>query len=437
MAQASGVSRRNLLRGAAGISAGLVMPSLGRNGAYAAGTEKLKVGVIGTGKRGTEAAINCLEAAPAVEIVALGDLFEDRLDSARKRIEGAARGGGKPKGGRPPRIKGKVKIAKERCFTGFDAFQHVIDCGVDLVILATPPGFRPQHLAAAVKAGKHVFMEKPVAVDPTGVRSVIASAELADRKNLTIVAGTQRRHHACYVDTVKHIHGGDIGEIVTGQCYWNQGTLWVRARQEGWTDAEWQCRNWLYYTWLSGDHIVEQHIHNLDVMNWAIGATPVKAMGMGGRQARTGAEHGNVFDHFTVEYEYPGGVRVTSMARQTRGTTGRVAERVVGTKGVSNCANSTWGETTYRSKARGLNAYVQEHKDLVDSILGNEPLNEGRRVAESTMTAILGRMSAYTGREISWDWAMKASKLDLMHKDLDFGPLGVRPVAVPGTTPLV
>jgi len=379
------------------VSAGLAASSPGRNAASAAGDEKLTVGVIGTGKRGTEAAINCLEASRAVEIVALGDLFEDRLDGARKRIEGAARGGSKPKAGRPPRIKGKVKIAKERCFTGFDAFQQVIDCGVDLVILATPPGFRAQHLAAAVKAGKHVFAEKPVAVDPVGVRSVIASAEVADRKKLGIVAGTQRRHHACYVDTIKHIHGGDIGQILTGQCYWNEGARWVRLRQEGWTDVEWQIRNWLYYTWLSGDHIVEQHIHNLDVMNWAIGAPPVKAMGMGGRQV----------------------------------------ERVVGTKGVSNCHNSIWGETTYRSRARGLNPFVQEHKDLIDSILGGNPLNEGKRAAESTMTAILGRISAYTGREISWDWAMKASKLDLKHADLDFGPLDVRSVAVPGTTPLI
>ncbi len=436
MAQAGG-SRRNLLRGAAGVSAGLAASSPGRNAASAAGDEKLTVGVIGTGKRGTEAAINCLEASRAVEIVALGDLFEDRLDGARKRIEGAARGGSKPKAGRPPRIKGKVKIAKERCFTGFDAFQQVIDCGVDLVILATPPGFRAQHLAAAVKAGKHVFAEKPVAVDPVGVRSVIASAEVADRKKLGIVAGTQRRHHACYVDTIKHIHGGDIGQILTGQCYWNEGARWVRLRQEGWTDVEWQIRNWLYYTWLSGDHIVEQHIHNLDVMNWAIGAPPVKAMGMGGRQVRSGAEYGNIFDHFTVEYEYPGGVRVTSMCRQTKNTTWRVGERVVGTKGVSNCHNSIWGETTYRSRARGLNPFVQEHKDLIDSILGGKPLNEGKRAAESTMTAILGRISAYTGREISWDWAMKASKLDLKHADLDFGPLDVRSVAVPGTTPLI
>jgi len=447
------VSRRGFVKGAATVSAGLLLSSAGRNAAHAAGTEKLRVGVIGCGGRGTGAAINCLEASPIVEIAALGDLFQDRVDDALKKIEEAAspkeekadakgaKGKTQGKGGKkkPGNILGQVNVAKEKCFAGWDAFQKVVDSGVDMVILATPPHFRPQHFAAAIKAGKHVFTEKPVGVDPVAIRSFIASANLATEKKLNVVAGTQRRHQAPYLDVMKRIRDGAIGELVGGQCYWNQGGLWVKKKEEGWSDMEWQCRNWLYFTWLSGDHIVEQHVHNLDVINWAMDAVPVSAMGMGGRQVRVEPEYGNIFDHFAIEYVYPNGARVMSMCRQTAGASNRVAERVVGTKGSSDCCSyiQQAGAEEYKCKVEGINPYVQEHKDLIECIVNGTAINEGVRVAESTLTAIMGRMSAYTGREVSWKWVMNASKLDLCPEKYEFGPIAVPPVAVPGKDQLI
>jgi len=236
---------------------------------------------------------------------------------------------------------------------------------------------------------------------------------------------------------MRRIHEGAIGELVGGQCYWNQSDLWVKPREAGMSEMEWQCRNWLYFTWLSGDHIVEQHVHNIDVINWAFRALPVKVMGMGGRQARTGPEFGNIYDHFAVEYEYPNGVRVMSMCRQTKGAADRVEERLVGTNGVAFGYGEIAGATAWKFEGEEINPYVQEHSDLIASIRSGKPLNEGRRVAESTMCAIIGRMSAYTGRAINWDWAMNSSELDLTPKNFEFGPNPVDPVAVPGFTPLV
>jgi predicted dehydrogenase len=290
-------------------------------------------------------------------------------------------------------------------------------------------------MEAAVAAGKHVFMEKPVAVDPTEVRQVIAASDLAAQKKLGIVAGTQRRHEAPYIETMKRVHAGAIGDIISAQCYWNQGGLWMNARQPAWSDMEWQLRNWLYFTWLSGDHIVEQHVHNLDVVNWAIQATPVKALSLGGRQVRTDPAYGHVYDHFTTEFEYPNGVKVLSMCRQIDGTASRVEERVQGTKGTTNCNGSIRGQNAWRFEGERNNPYVQEHTDLIASIRANKPLNEGRRIAESTLTAIMARMSAYTGQEVTWDQAMN-SKLSLMPAKLEMGPMPVPPVAVPGKTPL-
>jgi predicted dehydrogenase len=322
---------------------------------------------------------------------------------------------------------------------GFDAYKKVLGVpGINMVILATPPHFRPEHLRAAIEAGKNVFMEKPVAVDPAGVRIVIEASEQAKAKGLAIVAGTQRRHQACYIEVMKRIHDGAIGEIVAAQCYWNQGGLWVNDRQPDWTDMETQCRNWLYYTWLSGDHITEQHVHNLDVVNWALGAPPVKCMGMGGRQVRTEPQFGNIFDHFAIEYEYPNGARVMSMCRQIEGCADRVGERIVGTKGIAVPEDGEiTGEKPYKFEDRGRNPYVQEHADLIASIRSGKPLNEGRTVAESTMNAIIGRMSTYTGRELKWDWAMNASKLRLGPEKYEFGPLPVEEIAVPGKTKLI
>jgi predicted dehydrogenase len=365
-----------------------------------------------------------LNAAPGVEIVAMGDLFKDRIDSSLKKIREAH--------------SDKVKVPPDKCFTGFDNYLKVAACPeVNLIVTAAAPGFRPLHIKAAIEAGKNVFMEKPVAVDPVGVRSVIASSDIARKKGLAVVTGTQRRHQQRYLELMKRIHDGEIGEIVGGQCYWNQGDLWVVKKTPQMTDMEWQCRNWLYFTWLSGDHIVEQHVHNIDVMNWAFGALPIKVTGLGGRQQRTAPEYGNIFDHFAVEFEYPNGVRVMSMCRQIPGCADRVEERIVGTKGYAFGYGEIHGANFWKFEADERNPYVQEHVDLIASIRSGNPLNEGRRVAESTMCAIMGRMSAYTGRAISWEWAMTSSKLDLTPPKYNFGALPVEPVAIPGVTPLI
>jgi len=423
-------SRRDFIKATAAIGMTAVLP--GKELLFAAGsdssaTDKLRVGLIGCGGRGTEAAVNCVNSAPNVEVVAMGDLFQDQLDKSLAELS--------------RKVDDKVSVTKDTSFVGFDAYKKVIACDVDIVILATPPHFRPEHFKAAIESGKHVFMEKPVAVDPTGIRSIITSSELAEQKGLSVVAGTQRRHQAHYLEIIKRVHNGDIGEIVSAQCYWNMGELWVKKHNPEWSDVEWQCRNWLYFTWLSGDHIVEQHMHNLDIINWAIGTHPIQAMGMGGRQVRTGPEFGNIFDHFAVEYEYPNGMRVSSMCRQTAGCHEIIAERVVGTKGQAYTDGSTGfieGQNPYKYEGKSPDPYVQEHADLIASIREGKALNEGRRVAESTMTAIMGRMSAYAGRALSWDWVMNASKLDLSPPGYDFNiDLPVEPVAIPGKTPLV
>jgi predicted dehydrogenase len=392
------------------------------------------VGLIGCGGRGTGAAIDCAKASPDVVITAMADVFGDQLAWSKAQLARQL-------------PADRVTVTPETTFTGFDAFKKVVATDCDLVILAAPPCFRPAHLAAAIEAGKHVFTEKPVAVDPPGVRQVIATSELAARKKLAIVAGTQRRHQAHYVEIMKRIRGGDLGEIVGGYAYWNMGALWVeRAAQnwknrtdKRWSDMEWQLRNWLFTSWASGDHIVEQHVHNLDVINWAFGAHPVKATGMGGRTVRVEPQYGNIYDHFAIEYEYPNGARVSSYCRQTAGAAENVSERVVGTKGFSYTDSTDGfikGEKAYQNPKASPNPYVQEHIDLIASIRAGAPLNEGRQVAESTLTAIMGRMSAYTGRALSWDWVLNASKLDLTPPHWELKELPPLEVAVPGRTSL-
>jgi len=416
------VTRRDFVKTAAAASMAATIPH--PLGLFAAETDAIKIGLIGCGGRGTGAAIDCMRAAPGIEVVAMGDLVQDRLDSSLARLT--------------KEFPDRVKVPVNRRFTGFDNYLGVCACpDVNLIVTAAPPGFRPRHLKAAVEAGKNVFMEKPVAVDPVGVRSVIASSDLARQKGLAIVAGTQRRHQQLYLEMMKRIQDGQIGDIVSAQCYWNQGDLWVKQRQPTMTEMEWQCRNWLYFSWLSGDHIVEQHVHNIDVINWAMGATPKNVMGMGGRQVRVAPEYGNIFDHFFVEFEYPNGVRVASSCRQTKGCAERVEERIVGTKGVAWSSGKITGEKPWTFTAKERNPYEVEHVDLIASIRGGKPLNEGRQIAESTMCAIMGRMSAYTGRAMSWDWAMTSSKLDLSPAKYEFGPNPVDPVATPGTTELV
>jgi predicted dehydrogenase len=416
------VTRRDFVKTAAAASLAATIP--GNLGLFAAGSDAIKIGLIGSGGRGTGAALDCLKAAAGVEVVAIGDLVPDRVQSSLARLK--------------KEFPDRVKVPADRQFTGFDNYLKVCACpDVNLIVTAAPPGFRPLHLKAAIEAGKHVFMEKPVAVDPIGVRSVIASSDLARQKNLAIVAGTQRRHQRSYLEMMQRIKDGQIGDIVAAQCYWNMGDLWVKERLPNMTEMEWQCRNWLYFSWLSGDHIVEQHVHNIDVVNWAMGTMPKMVMGMGGRQVRVAPQFGNVFDHFFVEYEYPNGVRVASACRQTKGCAERVEERIVGTKGVAWSSGKITGEKPWAFSGEELNPYVQEHVDLVASIRSGTPLNEGRQIAESTMCAIIGRMSAYTGRLISWEWAMNTSKLDLSPAKYEFGPNPVDAPAIPGVTELV
>ncbi|MHC4338137.1 MAG: Gfo/Idh/MocA family protein [Planctomycetota bacterium] len=426
------VSRRDFMKTSAAVSLAALASGYTTSSVFAAGSDRLRVGLIGCGRRGTGAARDSVRSSDNVQIVALGDLFRDRVDESLKNLKEEL----------PAE---SLKVTEDTCFAGLDAYEKVIASDVDMVILGTPPHFRPAHLKAAIEAGKHVFMEKPVAVDPSGAKSIIATSELAQQKGLAIVAGTQRRHQDYYLEIMKRVHDGAIGEIVSGQCYWNQGALWVDTAKEnfrkkeelGWSDMEYQCRTWLFFTWLSGDHIVEQHVHNLDVINWAIGSHPVKCLGIGGRQARTGPEFGNVYDHFAVEYEYPNGARILSMCRQIEGCSNRVSERVVGTEGSAYTDGSNGlieGRNAYKYKGRSPSPYVQEHADLIKSIREGKPLNEGRRIAESTLTAIMGRMSAYTGRELSWKWVMNQSKLDLTPSA---DQMGVNPVAIPGKTKLI
>lgn len=424
------LSRRGFLRAGATASAGSLL--LARRGAYAAGTDRIRVAMIGCGSRGTFDAIDFLKADPAVEIVAMAEMFQDRIDSslAKLRKDFAAR----------------VKVTPDTCFLGFDAYKKVMAMSeVDIVMLLTPPGFRPPIVRAAVEAGKHIFMEKPGAVDPVGIRSLLESAALADRKRLSIVVGTQQRWQPHYQELIGRVHAGEFGDIVGGQAYWNWGSSkwhW-EPRQPGWTDMEWQIRCWPYFTWLSGDHIVEQHLHNMDVINWAMGSPPVSCVGMGGRQTRTGPEFGNIFDHFTVEYEYPNGIRVMSMCSQIERSTPRVGERVVCAKGaiVTDRAQGhitdNQGKKVYAFAGAHHSGEVAQYVNLIRSIREGKPINECRRLAESTMTVILGRMSAYTGRALKWDWAMTASTLDLSRAKYEMGPLPVDRVAMPGTDPLV
>jgi predicted dehydrogenase len=419
------LTRRDFLKTASVASMATLAGGLSGTGAlFAAGSDTIKIGLIGCGGRGTGATIDAVMSSPGVEIIAMADPFQDRIDSSLKTLR--------------EKVPAAVKVTPGTCFTGLDGYKKLLEVKeVNHIVTAAPPGFRPLHLQAAIEAGKNVFMEKPVAVDPVGVRSVIASSELAARKGLAIVAGTQRRHQARYLELMKRIRDGAIGALVGGQCYWNQGDLWVTKKTPAMSDMEWQCRNWLYFTWTSGDHIVEQHVHNIDVMNWAFDATPVKVMGMGGRQVRTAPEYGNIFDHFAVEFEYPNGVRVASQCRQTKGCAERVEEKIVGTRGAAFGYGEIGGAHPWKFEGDEANPYVVEHADLIASIRAGKPLNEGKRIAESTLCAIMGRMSAYTGRALSWDWALNASKLDLSPKAYEFGPNPVDPVAVPGLTPLV
>ena len=419
-------NRRTFLTTSAIGAAAVLAPS----GVFAAADETIKIGVIGCGGRGRGAAIDTLEGNKNVRITAIGDVFESSLKSFKDNV------------GKSKFTGDRLAVTPETTFIGLDAFQKVIDSGVDLVILASPPGFRPQHLEAAVKAGKHIFTEKPVAVDAAGIRKVLALVEESKKKNLAIVAGTQRRHQKGYLDTIAKLQNDKaIGDIVAGNVYWNNtNSIWFRPRKEGMSDVEYQIHNWYHFNWLCGDHICEQHVHNLDVANWVMGAHPVRCVGMGGRvrPCENPNVDGQIFDHFAVEYEYPNGVIINSYCRQIDNCNpGNQSEHFVGTKGVTHMKDGAWDINGQETGKHDMKPYVQEHIDLINSIKSGKPLNELQQVTESTMTAIMGRMAAYGGRGLTWDQAMK-SKEDTMPANLKWdGKLEVSAVPYPGKTKFI
>lgn len=423
----SDLSRREFLGRTA--IAGSALAAASTTPLHAAGSDRVRVAMIGCGKRGTRDAIYHLQSAPGVELVAIADMFQDRVDDSLKRLREA--------------VPDRVKVTPERVFLGFDAYQRVLEMDeVDVVLLLTPPGFRPTHVRDAVKAGKHVFMEKPGAVDPVGIRSLMDSADEADRKGLSIVVGTQQRYVPHYIEAIQRIWDGQIGEIRTLKAHWIcQMVNWhFEPRQPDWSDMEWQIRCWPFFTWLSGDHLVEQLCHNLDVCNWIMKGAPTTCVGLGGRQARTGPEYGNIYDHFSVEYRYGDGPTMIAMAAQMFGVEESVGNAIEGTKGtayLSRPAARIEGEKPWKYTGPHTTGDINMHGALIRSIREKKPINECRRLAETTLTAIAGRMSTYTGQRVGHDWALKESQLDLYPRKLALGPHPVEEVSMPGKTKLI
>lgn len=429
---ASLVTRRDFLRttsAAAGVSVlgSLSLPS----GVFAQGSDTLKVALIGCGARGSGAANQALETGN-VKLVAMADAFAERVQSALSAVR--------------EQQPDKVDVPRERQFTGLNGYKQAIALA-DVVILTAPPGFRPEHYEEAVRQGKHVFMEKPVATDAPGIRRLLAANEIAKQKNLKVGVGFQRHHKPGYLETIKRIQDGAIGDIHTLRCYWRGTSRGGLPRNPGESELQYQVRNWYFFTWLSGDHIVEQHCHNIDVGNWVKGAHPIRAHGVGGRQVRTSKEHGQIFDHHFVEFEYADGARMFSECCQIPATWRKVSEHAVGTKGTADFGNDRnqfviTGATAWRYRAsKADNPYQLEHDALFDAIRNNKPFNEAASAAYSTMTAIMGRMATYSGALIEWDDAFN-SKLQLAPSSCTWQtqpPVqpdenGFYPVAMPGTT---
>jgi len=432
-----GVSRRTFMAAVGAASAALGAASLLKSGrAYAAGSDKIRVGLIGLGGRGIGAGISdCAESSKGVELVAIGDLFQDRLEKAPDDIKSSFKR-------RKLAVDDIYKVTPEKMFVGWDAYKKVIDSDVDMVILTTPPFFRPIHFQYAVEKGKNVFVEKPIATDPVNVRKFIETADQAKAKNLVVVAGTQMRRARQIMEAVQRIRDGQIGDVVAGQCVrCGDGMMgWGPKVDPARSEMEAQLRRWLFMTWLSGDFVVEQHVHNLDLVNWVMGSAPSQCLATGGREARDAPEYGNIWDHFAAELEYPNGALVGYMGAQIDGVSDRCDQKIVGSNGVCyfdfGSANIK-GKNPWKYESESYDPAIREYADMVDAIRNNKPLNEGRQVAESTMTAIMIRMSAYTGRAMKFDWVMNSSKLDLSPEKLELGPYPLEPVAVPGKTPLV
>jgi len=369
--------------------------------AHSFGSDEIKIGLIGCGGRGTGAAIQALNTTGGpVKLVAIADAFENRLQGAYRSIKS--------------QHNDKVDVPKERQFVGLESYKDLLKCELDLVILATPPGFRPLHFEAAVNAGKHVFMEKPVATDPAGVRRVLEATRKAKEKSLAVGVGLQRRHERRYMETVKAIQDGAIGDIVLARAYWNGSTPWVNARQDNQTELEYQLRNWYYFNYLCGDHIVEQHIHNLDVINWIKNGYPKTAQGVGGCEVRKGKEYGETFDHHMVEFTYADGTVLLSECRHIPGCWNSVSEFVHGTKGKSDVSGAkiydAMGGTLHNFSDKGADGHQQEHHDLFADLRAGRIPNEGEWGALSTMTAIFGRMATYSGQMLDWDKCLNSDK---------------------------
>jgi myo-inositol 2-dehydrogenase / D-chiro-inositol 1-dehydrogenase len=425
-------SRRDFMKTSAVVAGGLSLPI--NSMANSSVDDTIKVALIGCGGRGTGAARQALSVKQNVKLVAMADAFRDRLDSCMTNLAKS-------------KIIDRVDVPEDRKFVGFDAYKQAIALA-DVVILATPPGFRPIHFEEAVRQGKHVFMEKPVATDAPGVRQVLAAAEEAKKKNLKVVVGLQRHYQKSYLETYKRvIDEGMIGEIVSARCYWNNDGVWVKEREKGMTEMEYQMRNWYYFNWLCGDHINEQHIHNIDVINWFKGGYPVEAVGIGGRQVRVENKYGEIYDHHIVEFKYADGMILNSQCRHQPGTVSDVSEHLVGTKGRATEGKifDLKGNSIWRHKSEGdIDPYQEEHNVLFDCIVNNKPINDAFNGAKSTMTAILGRMATYSGKKIKWEDALN-SQINLMPDRFAWDALpkslpdkdGFYPIAMPGKAKVV
>jgi len=418
------VSRRAFLKSSSAVA--LAAPFVARSGfAQVSPGETLRVGLVGCGGRGTGAAAQALAADSNVKLVALGDAFQDRLESSLDTLK------------KQSEIAQKIDVPEARRFVGFDAYKEVIAAS-DVVLLATPPHFRPIHIRAAIDAGKHVFAEKPVAVDAPGVRAVLAACEEARKKKLSVVSGLAMRYSNAHRETVRRIHDGALGDIRTLQANDFRGPIWVKPRQPGWTDMEYHMRNWYYFTWLSGDFNVEQHIHILDLCAWLMkDEYPVSAMGLGGRQVRTGPEYGNIYDHHSVIYEYANGVKLHAYCRQFAGGVNDISAHVAGAKGTALLSQrmlQITTDTTWRYSGERNVSQQTEHDELFASIRDGKPINNGDYMSKSTLMAVMGRMATYTGQKITWEQAMNSQEnLSPARYDWDAAPPKSE-VAIPGVT---
>jgi predicted dehydrogenase len=398
-------SRREFMKQSSLLAGGLfAMPVLSQANYFSGARDTIKIALIGCGGRGTGAATQALSTKENVELVAMADAFPDRLKDSYNNIKEALEEKGKAD---------RLKVKEENKFTGFDAYQKAIALA-DVVILATPPGFRPIHFEEAVKQGKHIFTEKPMATDPAGIKRVLAAAEQARAKKLNVVVGLQRRYQNSYRELYKRTQDGIIGDILSMQVWWNQGALWVKPRKPEYTEMEYQMRNWYYFNWLCGDHIVEQHIHNIDVGNWFMNATPATAVGMGGRAIRTGKEYGEIYDHHYVEYRFDNGVVMNSQCRHWKDSASRVDEEIVGTKGRIICDKGLIqdhkGKVLYQfDRKQENNPYQTEHDELFAAVAkGEYKFHDAERGAQATLSAIIGRMATYSGQIIPWDKALNS-----------------------------